>query len=146
MLSEECLDPSSAGHAEAINTDPPAPTTRHPKREISQGLDAGPPQGGGDPRLKPQIDAIANQWDWHGSDAQLLEGGSHGACGRRSLASGTNEELGEIVAVTRSGKRRHIAADRPDDAASGLAVSQPFAQVALDCAAGRHALMPGPQG
>ena len=117
MRGEEGLDLASARNTEPGDAHPPAPSTRHSKREIGQRPHAGHSQGSSDARLKPELNAVADQRDWNSGDAQLLDGGGHGAGGRRALPSRPGEEFGRIIAVAGSGESRNAASDRPDDAA-----------------------------
>lgn len=117
MRSEERLDPASAGHTEAVDAYPPVPTARHSKREIGQRPDAGRPQRLGDPRFEPAINAITDQRDWNGSNAQLIERGGHGARSGWPATRRPGEELGEIISVAGPGQVRDTPTDRPDGAA-----------------------------
>jgi hypothetical protein len=120
MRGEERLDPARTGHAEAVDVDPPTPAARYSKREVGQGLDASLAQHCGYARLKPEVDPVADQGDGNGALAELLDGGSHGACGRGAFAGRSGEELGQVVTVARPGEGRDVTADRPDDAARRL--------------------------
>src|SRR5437667_4897482 len=145
MRSEECLDPARTGHTETVDGDPPTSAPGNSKREVGKGLDTCIPEHRGDAWLEPEIDAVADQRGWNGGRAQLLDGGGHGASGHGTLAGGPGEELGKVTAVARSGEGRDVSADRPDEAARGLANCPGFAKVPSDRLARRQALVPGPQ-
>ena len=132
MRGEEGLDLASARNTEPGNSDPPTSASWHSKREVGQGLDAGIPEHRSDARLKPELDAVADQRHWNGGDAQLLYGDAHGAGGRWTLAGGPGKELGKVITVARLGEGRDVPPDRPDDAARGLASCPGFAKVPSD--------------
>ena len=145
MRGEESLDPARTSDTETADVDPPSPAPRHAKGEVDQGLDAGFSQHRSDTRFEPALDAGADQREWNGSQAQLVDGVGNMAGSRWPLSRRPGEALGKVVAAARPGKGRDVSTNSTHKATRRLACGPGFTKLPRDRVPGRQALMPRPQ-